>query len=170
MGEHQTLSAGTSADTDTESEAQLVGGPPSSLSLPSRLCCDASSFRQRESKPLLGVRVCRVTAQLCRGHKLDVVKETSFVQFFLENGLQLWGEDIPSLWGERVATPDEGDVTSNREGAAGCVNHVSGFGEKDSKAARAHGRRLDSAVLEPKSHPKSNDFHLLQVRDAFIPS
>ncbi|EPY73357.1 rho GTPase-activating protein 20-like protein [Camelus ferus] len=84
----------------------------------------------------------------------DLTKMVSLVQFLLENCLQLWGEDIPSLCGGPAIIPDEGDVTSTREEAAGCGKHVTGFGEKGSKAARAHGR-LSVLFWSPNHIPRA---------------
>ncbi|KAB1258352.1 Rho GTPase-activating protein 20 [Camelus dromedarius] len=84
----------------------------------------------------------------------DLTKMVSLVQFLLENCLQLWGEDIPSLCGGPAIIPDEGDITSTREEAAGCGKHVTGFGEKGSKAARAHGR-LSVLFWSPNHIPRA---------------
>ncbi|XP_057560627.1 rho GTPase-activating protein 20-like, partial [Hippopotamus amphibius kiboko] len=114
--------------------------------------------------------VCIAPSILCPPHsgssalENDFRKKISFVQFLIENCLKIFGEDITSLFEESSMSCDSSDITDSREKAAGTVNNLTGLDEKDSKAARGHGRSLDCAVLEPKAHPKGNDFHVLQVR------
>ncbi|XP_064343843.1 rho GTPase-activating protein 20-like [Camelus dromedarius] len=45
----------------------------------------------------------------------DFTKKISLVQFLLKNCLQLWGEDVPSLWGERAVVPDQVTTGQPRE-------------------------------------------------------
>ncbi|XP_057576697.1 rho GTPase-activating protein 20-like [Hippopotamus amphibius kiboko] len=115
--------------------------------------------------------VCIAPSILCPPHsgssalENDFRKKISFVQFLIENCLKIFGEDITSLFEESSMSCDSSDITDSREKAAGTVNNLTGLDENDSKAARGHGRSLDCAVLEPKAHPKGNDFHVLQVSD-----
>ncbi|KAB1282489.1 Rho GTPase-activating protein 20 [Camelus dromedarius] len=135
--------------------------------------CNIEQYSSPNQMTAYNLSVCIAPSILCAPNanssesEKDFTKKISFVKFFIENCLKIFGEDITPLLGERSASCDNGDVTSNSEKATGTQDDLIGFGEKDSKAAKGHGRSLDSAILEPKAHPKGNDFHLLQVRGGF---
>lgn len=57
-------------------------------------------------------------------HFCCFVLQVSLVQFLIENCLKIFGEDITSLLGESSTSCD------NRENAAGTVDNLIGFGEK----------------------------------------